>query len=303
MSMAIIAVGGTVVAAGAAGYSAYQQNKTAKAAQKAQQAAVDGANFGRIPEAALYEPVDFNNEQLKAIFANEAALPAIQNLLRKNNGIITADALKRANKLIPGYSASMRQMGLNANDLISGRLPSDVIEKVVGDRAQVSSGVNIPGLAGPATLKDLGLTSLDAINQGTGMLGKMVSMAETISPRASYMTPQSSMISPGERIRLTMEQNALIQQSEQNKNNLEAGVPPGEMARLGLQLSQPPVQDVNWAQLGGSVAQGLLSAYGQYKMGQGGGGTYMGSFATNPVPGVSNQIYRPSYSSATGVYS
>lgn len=267
MSWVVAAVSVGTAAYGA--YSGYKANKDAKAAQQEQMAAVDGANFGRRPEAALYEPINFDDAARNQILQNFYNLDEVNKLVRGGNHYITKDALKRAEKLIPGYSASMQKMGLNANQLISGQVPSDVLSQLVSDRAGVSNGVNIPGLAGAATAKDLGLTSLDMIGQGSNLMGKMVSMAETISPRSSYMSPKDYLLSPQERIALEMNQRQLVQQSEQNKNFLEAGADPTEMARLGVRLGQPHIPAYDWSGAAGSMGMSLLGAYNQSQAGRG----------------------------------
>lgn len=231
-------MGGAIAAAliGVAGtaYSVSASQKAAKKQQAAQEAALEGNPFGSVPEGFPYEAVDFNREQLNAIMANRNALPDIQRLTSSTNNFITADALRRAQKLIPNYSASLAQLGANTGDLLSGRLPFDDVMDIMSDRSELSGGLGIPGTAGPATLKDLGISRLDAMGKGAGLLGEMVNIAETISPRSSYMRPQDSFINPLDRIRATMEQNVLKQQSGQNILNLGATADPNDIARAQI---------------------------------------------------------------------
>ena len=235
------AIAAGLLAAGSTAYAANENSKAAKAAGPDIKGAIGNLrriNLGDVPEAALYEPVDFNRAQIDAIMANRNALPDIQQLMAGANGAISNDAIRRAVKLIPGYLSSMRTMGSNTNDLLSGRLPFEDVMDIVGDRGAMTGALGIPGTGGAATLKDLGLSRMDAMKTGSGMLGDMIGMAETISPRGSYVTPQSMMVSPMERIRNEMEQSGLVQQSNQNANNLSAQADPNELAIAQLLTGQ-----------------------------------------------------------------
>lgn len=233
--MAVIGVG--VLAAGATAGATYYSNKKQKDATKAASAQA-GQAYGRIPDAAKYKPVNINFEQLEAIFRNQDALPAITGLLKNSNKFITDDALRRASKLIPGYRDAMATYGRAGNDLLNGRLPYEDVLGIVSDRNELTNSLGIPGSGINGTLKDLGLSRLDGIKAGGGILKDMVGIAETISPIGRNTTPQSFMLSPQERINYGMQQNQLIQQSQQSANNLAASGDPAAYAQMQLQLAQ-----------------------------------------------------------------
>lgn len=261
--MTAVAIIGGVAALGTAAYTISSQEKAKKKAEAANRQAMgmlDDNPYGSVPEAALYEPVDFDESQMDAIRGNKDALPFIRELLGQSNNFVTADALRRADKLIPNYSQSMRTMGDSTLDLLSGRLPYDDLLDIVSDRAAVGGGLNIPGLSNGQTLKDLGMSRLDAMGKGAGLMGQMVSMAETISPRSSYGKPTDFFVSPTQRIGMQMEQNQLVQQSQQSANNLAAGADPNEVARLQLGMGQVlnPPQGADYA----SAANQIISAAG-----------------------------------------
>lgn len=255
------AAAGVAISAGSAAYGMSQQKKAAKAAQAGQMGAIGAGDLGDVPEAALYQPLNFTQEQNWAIGSNLDNMDRTKQLIGQVNPFVTADALQRVKKLVPGYMSSLSQMGANANALLNGRLPFDDVSDIVSDRAEMGGGLNVPGTAGGATLKDLGLSRVDAMGKGAGLLGQMVQMAETVSPRGSYMNPRDMMISPLERIRLEMEQAQLEQQSNQNYNNLEAAGNPTEAAqaqiRLGMASAGNSAPDIaGYA----SAAQQLISA-------------------------------------------
>lgn len=238
----VLAAGITAAATGASAYRGRQESKKgrkfASDSSKKALSELKRINLGDVPDAAMYDPVDFDRAQIEAIMANRDALPDIQQVMAGANTAISNDAIRRAIKLIPGYMQSMRTMGSNTNELINGRLPFEDVMDIVGDRGAMTGALGIPGTGGAATLKDLGISRMDAMKTGSGMLGDMIGMAETISPRGSYVTPQSMMVSPMDRIRNEMEQNGLVQQSNQNFNNLAAQADPNDLAIAQLLTGQ-----------------------------------------------------------------
>lgn len=299
--MSWIALGVTVATtAGTAIYNSSQQKKAAKKAQ-AGAAGTGGINFGEKPDVAEYVPVNFNAEQLAGVGGNRAALPEIQQLMGRTNATIDADALSRIRKMMPGYNEMLRLEGDATTDLLGGRLPYEDVLDIVANRGELTGAMGVPGTGGNATLRDLGLSRLDAIKSGQGMMQNMVQMAETINPVGRRMRPQDMFLSPLDRIRASMEQNQLIQQSTQNKYNIDAGLSPTDQAGAQLQLARmlsgggggSGAGGIDWGSIISSVGGAAAGAIGSYSSGVGTAPTYTGSFATNPVPGVTNQIYRP----------
>jgi len=244
------------------------------------QDAIKKLNLGEKPKAAEYVPVHFGQEQLKTIQQNIRNLTAANNLSDWTNQYITQNDLNRARKTIPGYGAMMQQLGADAAPLLRGELPYDDVLGIVGNRTGQVGGINIPGTAGPATARDLGLSRLDAINTGSGLLQSMVRNAQNISPVERQQTPNQSFISPIDRIRLAMSQNETIQQSDQNRNNIEASVSPTDYAKsiLSLGLGAGGLGGGGGGNIGGSVA-GAGSALGKLGGALGGGGGGLGGLA------------------------
>lgn len=259
IAAALIGVAGTV---GTTMYSQSQQKK----AMAQSQSAMQGGEFGEVPKAALYEPMNFNEEQRYAIGSNIDAMTRIKQLVNVTNPFITNDALRRVRALVPAYTQSMRQMGANTSSLLSGQLPFDDVADIVSDRASLGGGIGTPGTSGGATMKDLGLSRLDAMKTGAGMLGEMVNMAETISPRGSYINPREMFVSPLDRIRAEMEQRQLEQQSTQNYYNLKASQNPSEAAALQMRLGLAQTGGSSMPDISGyaSAAQSLINAAGKW---------------------------------------
>lgn len=262
MSWAVIAVGvigaGASVAGSAMSSSGGGGSISGEDARKA---------YGSVPEPAEYQPVDFTKVQIQNILSQGRHLLPMNNLLRENNIETTKQALQRARQTIPGYKDMMRTYGAAGSDLLHMRLPFDDVLGIISDRNELAGTMGIPGTAGPATLKDLGLSRVSALQAGGGILKDMVGMAETINPISRHDIPANWMIHPLDRIKLTMDQNQLIQQSTQNKNNLEAAGDPAARAQLELGLAQSGQS--------GSAAGSALSGVGSI-LGSVGGGMFSG---------------------------
>lgn len=268
-----VAIAGTVISVGAGVYNSSQQSKAAKKASSAQSKAGEGINFGEKPKAAEYKPVDFTQEQMNTIQGNLKNVNEAGKLSMRSNAFIDSDTLARARKFIPNYDENLRLEGLNTNNLLNGRLPYDDVLGIAANRNNLSNSLGTPGASTPATLRDLGLSRLDAIKAGTGMMNQIVNMAETINPVGRRMVPQDMYLKPIDRISASMQQNQLIQQSDQNKYNIEAGLSPTEQAQAQLGLNA----QLNGGGGGGgngqmvqSILSGLGSIAGTYAKSQAG---------------------------------
>lgn len=294
--MAIIGVAGTVIGAGASAYGAYANSQGAKGA-----GSVAGLNVGQKPKAAEYKPIDFSDEQKKTIAGNFDALHAGNELVQGTNKLITGEALRRATRMIPDYKQNMALQGANANALLSGNLPYDDVLDIIANRGEAGNIIGTPGGSAPATLRDLGLSRLDAMKTGAGLMSGMVDIAQKINPVERQFLPQSMYLNPTDRIQLGMQQNQLIQQSDQNKYNIEAAATPSQALQAQVALGQLASGGGGAGGIGGyaSALQGLLGGIGKFASSSSSSvpsGIYEGSFAQNPNPLVTNQIYRPTTS-------
>lgn len=278
MSLAVIGVAGAVIGAGATAYSSYSSSSAAKKSADARvpSKGLIAAAAGTVPVAARYKPVDFTKEQLASIDANRTAAQRAGWLTYDTNRMITADALQRISRLVPGYSSSMQKYGAAASSLLGGHLPFNDVMGIAGHAGSLAGSLGIAGTGGPATLRDLGLSELQGIQTGGSILKDMVGMAETISPRAGYMTPQQMFVSPSDRIRNQLEQHQLVQQSDQNANNLAAEGDPAARLQLGLQTSGALSGYTGGSPGTGALVSGIGSLAGSLS-GLGGGGGGLGS--------------------------
>lgn len=278
-----VAIVGTVVSVGVGAYQAYQSKKAA-------------AKVGEKPEAAQYGPVNFGKMQLKTVKDDAKNLGWINGLTDATNTSIASQDVKRATRFIPRYKSIMQQEGLNASALTRGELPYDDVLDIASSRSGLANSLGTPGAAGPATLKDLGLSRLSAMESGTNLFKNMVGIAEAVSPVARYSRPQDYLLTPGQTIPWALEEAQLKQQSQQNANNLKAGASPSQLASSAAQASGATNP---YASIGPAIGTigGLLS---NYNGGGGGGGlTSSGGYgslsgAATAAPYTNSFSYDPS---------
>lgn len=288
----------TIVAAGASAYSAYSQSKKAGSVQA-----------GGKPKAAEYQPVDFGEQQLQTVYDNYNNMGAIRGLNDLTNRVISNQAMNRAQKFIPGFKQMLQQEGANSGALLRGELPYDDVLGIASHANGLAGALGVPGTGTPATLKDLGVSRLGAMQSGQGMLQSMVNQAETVSPAGRYSRPQDYMVYPNQTIPWQIDQRQLEQQSLQNKYNLDAGVSPTQLAQNAAAVSgaSNPASGIGPAfstiagalsspsAFGGSGTSGAAPGAGAYSPGTTGGyasdiaafgaAPYAGSYSYDPLIG------------------
>lgn len=166
--------------------------------------------FGGRPDVPAFVPVNAAAEQRKAIAGNAAALPAAMELGSSINAFNQAELDKMWNTSFGGYYDKIRSsIGRNANDLISGKIPTDV-QNAIQSNAAVRSlygGYGGSGLGRNLVARDLGLTSLDLMTRGLDSATKW--MAAT---RAPQFDVTSMFISPTTQLQHAVnERNARFQ--------------------------------------------------------------------------------------------
>lgn len=261
--MSYIAVGIGVAGLATSAYSAYDSSQKAKKQSAAMRDAAKNGVFGKRAEIPDYKPIDMTKEQMTAVTNNANSLKDVKSLVNNTNQIITNDAFRRAKKLLPGYKQSMKAYGQATGDMMRGQLPFEDVLGIVGNRAELANSIGVPGLSGNATLKDLGMSRMDAIKTGGGMMQDMVRIAETVSPRASYINPASQFVSPMDRIQIAQRENENVWTAKNNQAIAEAGGDPGGMAMLQArnnEIASAP----NWGAVIGSGLQSGLGLYGAY---------------------------------------
>lgn len=318
--MSFVAVA-AVATVGSAAYGAYSAHKASTAQEKAQNTAISGQqqfesdkqarlaelaahlDLGKKPIPAEYQPVDFTKEQLNSITGSASNLDAIQQLVHNSNKGLRYEDIQRIKQLVPGFKNLLRSEGSATGSLLNGQLPYDDVLGIASDRASLAGSLGIPGASGSATLKDLGLSRLDAIKAGGGMFKDMVGIAQQVSPIERYARPTDFFISPEQRIRDTVGQNELIQQSTQSKNNIDAAPDPTAVGRQQLQLAAilgqgapitpQPVPQPDYSKYAMQAIAGLYGGYNAGAFGGHYGATNVGTGGTYGLPNTNWSVYRP----------
>lgn len=95
--------------------------------------------------------------------------------------------LERARTLQPNFDILTGQIGAVTEDLLFGRLPFEDVLDIVSERQSLSAALGTPGGAAPATLKDLGLSRLGAMQQGFNMFTSFQdTLARSVSPISRF---------------------------------------------------------------------------------------------------------------------
>lgn len=243
-------IGGVVMAGGAA-LSASQ----------------DTTGGATVPKPAMYQPVDLGESQMDTVADNLEALPQIQYLVEGTNTHITSEAKRRINAFYPGFRQAIKSYAGAGQSLLNGQLPFQDVMDIVGNRNALGASIGTPGTSGPATMRDLGMSQLQGLQMGGGIMKDLVGIAETVSPIARYMTPQTMFMDPTTRANMDIQQAQLIQQSQQNANNLAA---------MGDPQAAAQAQTI-------SGIGGQLSGIGQSLLGGGFGSTGGAAPSTNAM--------------------
>ncbi len=269
-------------------------------------------------ENAEYQPIDYGQVQGKTIGDNAANLPAIESLVGSINDSLRGDSTLRIEQFAPGFLDNLKILTDSSRALSSGQLPySDVLD-IVSNRQELGNTLGTAGTFGNATLKDLGLSRLSAMQTGSEMMARIANLTESIDPIGQRSRPQDFTLLPSQTVPLKQQdtqfgasydqmERILAQQSEQNANLLNAAADPAARGIFGAEFAAKTGTPMGGGSSagGGTDWAGLIgSLYGGYRQSQQGGGGY------NPyqVAG-SGQRYNPdagagfgSSSSAVGGY-
>lgn len=151
--------------------------------------------------------VDFGDITADALSSMAENLPAASKL-SKDSAFAqqsTIDAILE--RIIPGYSAMQKQRAGNAAALLRGEIPQDVSSRVTRNAAEraVAGGFGGSRFGTNLTLRDLGLTSLDAMGTGARMFQDQITgtpTAKVVEPLdLSGISPQAAInLREGERV-------------------------------------------------------------------------------------------------------
>ena len=288
MSWVAIGVGVSAIGTGYSIYSSNKQSNAAEDAQARQQSMLDGADgraiFGSVPEAALFEtkpyvPINYGQVQATTINDNITALPKIDELTSALNASLRADSGLRIENFAPGFQANLKTLTNAAGSLVNGRLPYSDVMDIVANRGELAGSLGTPGTATNATLKDLGLSRLSAMQSGADMMTRIGNLVEQIDPISQRSRAVDWTLNPSQTVPLAQAdaqfgatydqmERSLSQQSEQNANNLAAMADPAAagMFAANMQLAGgAPYGSGGGANTGQAILSGLGQALNAYR--------------------------------------
>ena len=180
------------------------------------------AMFGSKPVVPTWNPVTLQGAQANATSANEANLPGIESLVGTTNQFNASQMTSLLNSVMPGWSGAATQAGKNITSELQGQIPTDVAEQIQSSTAAqaLTGGFGGSGLMGNTLAKNLGLTSLQLMNQGQSSLQSWSSLIDSMYA-PGQMNAASMFVDPQTMFNDTMQNQEMQfgQQWTQNQIN------------------------------------------------------------------------------------
>lgn len=312
---AVGAIGGSMISANGQKSAARDANRQRQAAYNKARGYVDNL-WGRSdaflrkafgdelnPEAFLYHPVNLTKSQLDTIKGNLKAFPSALELTDQVNPSIWANDLGRIRTMMPQFDKARDSYIGTTRQLQEGKLPYSDVMDIFSSSATTAAAGGTPGGSRNATLKDLGLSRLDAMDRGNSMFAGFMQVAQQISPVEHQMRPQQMFFTPQERATMDIEQAALEQQGRASAELARAMPDPAtnalvnarmgiEMASMGAQYN--PTGGLGAMALGQGISQGSAMVANMMMQNQGGGqqGIY-GQAPQGGAPTSMDGFYNP----------
>jgi len=147
--------------------------------------------FGSRPDES--SPID---SALAAILGNIENLGPLEQLTRSLNQNISDAAIDRAVSFDPNFAENLSALSESARNLIRGNLPFDDVQDIISDRAELTNAIGVPGTAGNATLRDLGLSRLDAQQRGQNIFQQILAAQQAVDPIQRQITGTQFLVNP-----------------------------------------------------------------------------------------------------------
>ena len=152
--------------------------------------------------------IDTAKEAEKAIAANQSNLAGASQLAAGTNRANQESLLESLRSAIPGFDKLVSSTSGNIQSQLEGKLPKDVIEMInrQSAAANVASGTQGSGFGSNLTARDLGLNSLQMVQQGIQNSNQWLANA-----RQNLTAPQfdvsNMFISPAQQVAVTAQNN------------------------------------------------------------------------------------------------
>jgi len=194
---------------------------------------------GSKPKIPELKPINFEQEQQKAIQQNIASLEPATELARKTTAAEQTQLEEQLRRAIPGYDQIVQQASKNIGSALRGELPTDVaaqIQRSTAGRALAGGFGGASGFGRALTARDLGLTSLQLQNQGLAQAQNFIQQQRAYGMTQPFSV-SSMFITPAQRVGVLQNQ----QQAMYSRNLAAAqaaAMPDPTLAAIGGALSQ-----------------------------------------------------------------
>ena len=234
--------------------------------------------FGKKPKMPEFTPVSYSDAQKDSIAMNRASVGEAGEMTKEAweaDWAVKEKALKDA---IPGYEEMVTGERDIISDMMAGKLPKSVRDRIINKRAAEHPGLAGSEFARYGTARDLGISELDLIQQGLGQSAaytqrRGAEMPVVQSVYSMFSTPQQTLA------HRTSERNLKFQRDTAASKIAAAPSPVG----AGL---------FNTAMFGVGMAGGFgpaLSGIGGFLGGAGGSSAGVGGVAKSNISGITPQ--------------
>lgn len=183
--------------------------------------------FGKkkAPAPVYQKPIDWQEEQKKAISGNLANFGDASQLSERTNTFAQGEASRLMEMALPGWSKLQGTLSNQAQSLLTNPydVPPEVAQNLARQAAErgISSGAR-GQFSDFSYLRDFGLNSLQMGQQRINQAQGIASMLASTAPRVNPMSPISMFINPTQVAAATQQQNAANQQVGQQAANAQA---------------------------------------------------------------------------------
>lgn len=212
--------------------------------------------FGSKPKHAAYEEVDTAALGKETAEDSLRAVPAGQRYVQASNRIMEQESLIRAIILDGRYLCVEEVTSCTIAQMLNGELPIGDVLEIIKDGAERAAMQGRIGNTHALTARDLGISRLrmktagmkyhfdhlQSLNANVHRVGDRVSISEFLQ-------------TPAQRLGFALAQAQLIQQSLQNKYNLDAAGDPTAMGKLQAKMQEAIMMLGTEAQRGNMINQ------------------------------------------------
>lgn len=187
------------------------------------------------PKVPQFYPIDTTKEQGKAVAGNISNLPDITKLAGSVNTFNQAELDRMLESAVPGFHKMLGDTRDRISGFIKGELPQDVVESIGRSAAfkSLSGGFGGSGMARNLVARDLGLTSLQLMQQGVDAGSRWLATARQAAV-APQFDPSSMFITPAQRIAVTQFNRTGQFQRDWMQNQLDSQYSTGTIVGRGL---------------------------------------------------------------------